>query len=713
MTEPVFVFPGHGPQWARMGQELMGSSPVFRAKMTECADALAEFVDFSLLEVIEGDDDGWLDRLEITQPALFATMVSLAALWQSWGVRPAAVLGHSIGEIPAAYVTGALSMSDAARVSARMSLAQAELAGPGGMAVVSMPLSAARDMVERWDQRLGIAGITAPKQSVISGDADAVRELVEEIRAQGVWAQLIPIPIAAHSPHIERLRDRLLTELAPIRPRSSDVPFYSTVTGTLLDTAELDANHWFTGLRNTILFQPAVTELLGAHRTFLEVSPHPVLTVGIQEIAEATGVDVFVTGTIRRDEGGLERCLAAAADLRARSSAKPGPSTWSGTVAGLPGVERGRALLRLIREQTTDMLGDNVVAAFRPGRPFYEIGFTSLLGVELINRLTAITGLRVPVTAFFDNPSPAELAEFLDAQLTGKRKRTTEVRAARQDDPIAIVGMACRYAGGISTPQQLWDVVSNGRDAIGEFPADRGWDVAGRYHPDVDQAGHYYQRDGGFLNAATEFDAAFFGISPREALAMDPQQRLLLEVSWEALESAGISADSLRGSHTGVFMGLMTQDYGPGIDGGVDDYEGYLFTGSTGSVASGRVAFTFGLDGPAVTVDTACSSSLVAMHLACQSLRQGECSLALAGGATVLASLGMLIEFSRLRGLAPDGRCKAFSSSANGFGIGEGVGVVALERLSDARRRGDRVLAIVRGSAVNQDGPSSWLTAPH
>ncbi|GAA0988664.1 hypothetical protein GCM10009555_070850 [Acrocarpospora macrocephala] len=742
----VFVFPGQGSQWAGMGVELLDSSPAFAAAMAECEAALSPFADWSLTSVVRGEPGSPpRERADVIQPVLWAIMVSLAALWRSYGVEPGAVVGHSQGEIAAACVAGALSLEDGARiVTARSTLVAEVLSGNGGMVSVGLPREVLDERLARWEGRLSVAVVNGPSSVVVSGDDEALAEMRAEW-ADTVRMRRIKVDYASHCAMVELVEQRLAPMLASIRPRSSAIPFYSTVTGGLLDTAALDGDYWYRNLRRPVDFQGAVGRLLSdGFGAFIEVSSHPVLVGSVHEVAQAAGRPAVAVCTLRRNHAGISRVLTSVAELHVtgvdaggerflpvasrvelptyafqrvrhwleeagprRSGPEPGPAEegLAGPAADPDVVQRPGYLLDVVRDACATVLGTHDPDGVELGLPFKELGFDSAMLVELTTRLSSAAGLPLTANTLFDHPTPARLAAFLGSTAatgSGFPPPPEPVASTRTalaaDEPIAIIGMACRYPGGIDSPESLWRLVDAGADAVSAMPADRGWRLGAV--------------PGGFLYDAGEFDAAFFGISPREALAMEPQQRLALEVAWEAVERAGIPPSSLHGTRTGVYLGAMAQDYGAPMHEASGDAEGYTLTGTSPSVLSGRVAYTLGLEGPAMTVDTACSSSLVGMHLAAQGLRSGECSLALAGGVTVMSTPGIFLEFAKQGGLSPDGRCKAFSDAADGTGWAEGVGVLVLERLSDARRNGHHVLAVLRGSAVNSDGASNGLTAP-
>jgi acyl transferase domain-containing protein len=572
----AFVFPGQGAQWPGMGARLREESSIFDEAMTRCLAVLGEELPGWSEDALHSE--AALRAVEVVQPALYAVQTSLAALWQAHGVRADVVVGHSIGELAAARVAGAFSHDDGARGASRWSRAMMPLVGVGDMASVGLSLDEVLALLERWqDPDVELAGVNGPGSVLLAGAPDAVRRRVAELQAEGVRAQVIAVEMAAHSRQVDAVAADLAGAFDGLAPASLALPFVSSVAAGHVDGPDLVGAHWARCFREPVRYDQAVAVALAdGVRTFVEVSPHPVLTAVTRQTIEGEGVEAQVVSTLRRDVGGWATFLQSLAQVWVAGTDVDWSAAYLGVEpAGLPvavpvgplspagagpaGQEAAPSVAEFVaavRAHAATVSGREV----RADETFLDMGLDSVLVAQLRTQLQEELGRAVPITSFYDFPTPQALAEALTGGSDRRPARPAPPVARVDDEPIAIVSMACRLPGDVDTPERFWSILSEGRDLVDGLPADRDWDVDALLHQDTSRSGTTVQRAGGFLRAVADFDPAFFGLSPREALAMDPQQRVLLELSWEALERAGIAPYSLRRTRTGVFVGLIPQE---------------------------------------------------------------------------------------------------------------------------------------------------------
>lgn len=759
----AFLFTGQGAQYVGMGRTLAREEPAFRDALRRCAERLDPVLGRSLMGLLyDSNESSEIHQTQFSQPVLFAIEYALAELWRSWGIVPEAMLGHSVGEYVAACVGGALTLEDAATLIAERGRLMGSLPRDGAMVSVVEDESAVRARLSRLGGRVDVAAVNGPRNIVVSGPTDAIDELVASLDDDFVATQRLTVSHAFHSQLMDPVLDAFAASVARVRFAPLAIPIASNTTGQLLDVGHVySASYWCSHLRGAVRFCDGVRALAGAGvNTFLEVGPTDTLTKLGRRCID--GEHVRFVPSLRAHNAEWDTLAPALGALYARGAAldwKAIEGARACRVASAPtypferrrywftAATKGDSALSPISTLSSEtplvielrklsesarwrrfslLLSDEValLLAWPEGRRpdgdagLFALGLTSLAAVELQARVQRMLGGAVAVhaTTLFAHPSVNALTRFVLAALFPEEAEPAAPVAAAttaRDAPIAIVGMGLRTPGGATNADELWRLLRDGVDATSEVPRAR-WNMDSLYAADRNTPGRMYTRRGGFLGDVSGFDAEFFGLSAREAEAIDPQQRLLLEVAFEAIDDAGYPKEQLRESATGVFVGIISNEYGsdiarPGIPENVDAYH---VIGNIGSAVAGRVSYHLGLRGPSMALDTACSSSLVAVHLACQSLRAGECDRALAGGVNLILSPIGSLALCRAQALAGDGRCKTFDATADGYGRGEGCGVVVLRRLSQALADGDRVLGVIRGSAVNHDGASAGFTVP-
>ncbi len=740
----AFVFSGMGVQWKQMGQQLFQQEEVFRNMIEQCDQRFQRFASWSITEELFKEPSR-LEESKIANPCILAVQLALVALYNTWGITPDGILGHSCGEVAAAYTAGVLSLEHCLQVLWYHQQCMELVQRNGLMAHIGLPAQEVSEILHSYEKLVVVAAINSPNTTVISGEARTVATIVTALVSKGTFCRIMDIDLPFHSPVIKP--DDIIVDA--ICPSAAIIPLYSSARGDLSLTGDYDTQYWKRHIRRPVLFAPAIEAMLrDGYTVFLEIGPHPVLSASINACFQKYDTQrCVVMPSLKRAEDEKDSLLSSLAalyntgyqvDLEAlketdrerfnscvtsiqEESAEDETQLVQELKQAFP-PQRKQKLLMLI-QQIVERISEQTIIPFDPQTGFLEMGLTSLMAVHLQQQLSSHLHLSLSSTLMFDHPTMEDLAVYLESQILGEDLENTPAlnfytgkqATGQGDEPIAVVGMACRFPGGANSPEQYWNLLSQGADAVCEIPRDR-FDVDKFYDPNPDVPGKIITRQGGFLKDVDleAFDARFFQISPIEARNLDPQQRLLLEVTYEAFENAGLPVVDLKDQLVGVYVGMCSFDFTSNVLwNDIHQINVYSTTGSFFSCATGRLSYVLNLHGPNFPIDTACSSSLVAIDTACRSLRAQTSDVAIAGGVNLLLNPHLFINFSKLGAISPDGRCKTFDATANGYGRGEGCGVIVLKRLSAALAAGDRVLALIRGSAVNHDGQSSSFTAPN
>jgi iturin family lipopeptide synthetase A len=747
----AFVYPGLGSQWKKMGAGLLGDD-VFRAAIRECDKQFGRYVDWHIEEEIQKPVEiSRLDDPSLGYPCSMAIEIALMELLKSRGIIPGAVIGHSGGEAAAAYNAGILDLNDMFKIIWGHTILM-EKEKKGAMAYIGLPKENVIEILKnssipRLEKRVFIAGHDSPKAVIISGEQIAIQKLVESLTKEKVFCRMLNISTPFHSPLIERYKKEFYNSIKDIRPGKASLPIYSSLHGDLSNETVYSPSYWTEHVMNPVNFAGGVKAMINhGYTIFLEISPHPIFTQSTKDILDDCGKEKgLVFGTLKRDEdekqelfncfarlslGGItisrekwcredkQQLQLAIASLTVNREDSQEPGIVKKLKNSTPGKQE-ELILERVRQSIREVLNQEEIPLDDVNLGFFEMGFDSMTAVKLSESLSEGLGLPLPATLIFDYPDTGSVTKYLVSGLDNKPMEINVNKKITGNDtfnePVAIIGMACRFPGGANDLQSFWELLKNGKDTVTGIPKER-WD-GDAYYCEEPTPGKSITRRGNFIAGIdiTTFDAGFFKISPKEARSMDPQQRLLLEVTIEALENAAIPISSIRGQAVGVFIGMCMDDYKKAhlFSEDLKNIDAYSGSGAMFSPAAGRISYFLGIRGPSTVVNTACSSSLAALHSAVQALRNGECEMALAGGVNCLLSPNMFVYLTQLNTLSGDGTCKTFDEKADGFGRGEGCGVVVLKRLPDAVNHNDNILAVIKGSAVNHDGASTGFTAPN